>query len=84
MALTQPALESPEEQSSIPTSIDAMALTTASWITLTRIAFPISCGYSVRDVARRLGQPQKWVTERLDELRDELQEQARKPYKRNN
>jgi hypothetical protein len=78
MALTQRALESPQEQSSIPSTIDAMALTTASWITLVRIAFPISLGYSVRDVARKLGEPQKWVTERLDELRDELQEQARK------
>jgi len=52
-----------------------MALTTASWVTLTQVAFPISLGYSEREVARELGVPRKQVEQRLDLLRSELMEQ---------
>jgi len=60
---------------SFPSSIDPMALTTASWVTLTQVAFPISLGYSEREVARELGVPRKQVEQRLDLLRSELMEQ---------
>jgi hypothetical protein len=55
-----------------PTSLDACALTTASWITLVNIAFPLSLGFSEREIARQLGLRQKQLVERLDALRDEL------------
>jgi hypothetical protein len=55
-----------------PTSIDAHALTTASWTTLTTIGFRLVCGFTEREVAMQLGVPRKQVVERLDALRDEL------------
>ena len=42
-------------------SIDADALTTTSWVTLTQVAFPISLGYSEKQVARQLGWTHKAV-----------------------
>jgi hypothetical protein len=44
----------------------------AAWTTV-EIAFPISCGCSVLEVARRLGMRQAWVRARLDELRAEVE-----------
>jgi protein-arginine kinase len=61
-----------EPRWSVPTSIDAYALTTASWSTLVQIAFPLSLGFSEREVARQLELPLKQIVERLNELRDEL------------
>ena len=58
-----------------PSTIDPMALTTASWITLTKVAYPMSLGYSEREVARELGVPKKQVDQRLEALREELMEQ---------
>jgi len=52
-----------------------MALTTASWVTLTEVGFRMSLGYSEREVARELGVPRKQVEQRLDVLRSELREQ---------
>lgn len=52
-----------------------MALTTASWITLTQVAYPISLGYSEREVARTLGETKRQVEQRLDVLRSELLDQ---------
>jgi DNA-binding CsgD family transcriptional regulator len=52
-----------------------MALTTASWITLTEVAFRISLGYSEREVAREMGVTRKQVAQQLGELREELMEQ---------
>lgn len=59
-------------RASIPSQIDPMALTTASWLTLNEIAFPMSLGYSEREVARGLGVPKKQVATRLAGLREEL------------
>lgn len=56
----------------VPTSLDAYGLTTASWVTLTTVAFPISLGYSEREIAKQLGVPHKQVAAQLDALRDEL------------
>jgi hypothetical protein len=41
----------------MPTSIDAAALTTASWITLTTVGVRLVCGFSEREVARELWGP---------------------------
>ncbi len=51
----------PESNWSVSASIDADALTTASWVTLTQVAFPISLGYSEKQVARQLGWTHKAV-----------------------
>ena len=56
----------------MPTSIDAAALTTASWVTLTQVAFRLTLGYTEPQVAREIGVSQKVVSTRLDDLRDEL------------
>lgn len=60
---------------SLPSSINPMALTTASWITLTEVGFRMSLGYSEREVAKELGVPKKNVEQRLDVLRSELMDQ---------
>ncbi len=44
----------------------------AAW-TLVEIAYPISCGLSEYEAARRLGTKTKWVRARLAELADELE-----------
>ena len=59
----------------LPTQIDAMALTTASWLTLTQVGFRMSLGLSEREVARELGVPKKQIEQRLDALREELLDQ---------
>ena len=48
------------ETNDVPTHIDASALTTASWIALTQIAYPISLGFSEREVAARPGGRGRW------------------------
>jgi len=60
---------------SLPSTLDPMALTTASWITLTEVGFRMSLGYSEREVAKELGVPRKQVEQRLDLLRSELLDQ---------
>ena len=40
---------------------------------MTEIALPISCGFSEREVARRLGTSGRFVAEQLAELRAELE-----------
>ena len=62
-------------QASLPSTIDPMALTTASWLTLTQVAFRISLGLSERDVARELGETRRDLEARLDMLREELKGQ---------
>jgi hypothetical protein len=57
---------------SVPTTINAATLTTASWITLTQIAYRLALGFNEREVAREIGVTQKVVAARLDDLRDEL------------
>ena len=52
-----------------------MALSTASWVTLTQVVFRISSGYSEREVARELGQTRREVEASLDLLREELLDQ---------
>lgn len=44
--------------------------------TLRLIAHPISEGYSEREIASELGTTRRWVCDRLDELRDELEQLA--------
>jgi hypothetical protein len=40
---------------------------------VTHLAFPISCGFSVVEVAAQVGETNGWVTRRLSELRAELE-----------
>ena len=44
----------------------------AAWTTV-EIAFPLSCGISERELARRHGVPGAWINARLGELRAELE-----------
>lgn len=43
---------------------------------LRTIGVPTSEGYSPREIARELGTTRRWVCDRLDELRDELERLA--------
>lgn len=61
-----------ESNWTVPTSIDAGALTPASWVTLTQVGFRLALGFTERQVAKELGWPQKMVKARLDTLRAEL------------
>jgi DNA-directed RNA polymerase specialized sigma24 family protein len=36
------------------------------------VAIPLSEGYSIPELARELGTTRRWVSSRLDELREEL------------
>jgi DNA-binding CsgD family transcriptional regulator len=53
-------------------TVDWTALSPRGTAILRLIARPISEGYSQREIARRLGTTGRWVSDRLDELRDEL------------
>ena len=61
-----------ESNWSVPTGIDAGALTTESWVTLTQVGFRLMLGYTERQVAAELGWPRREIEARLDALRDEL------------
>ena len=41
-----------------------------------QVGIPVSQGYSEREIGKELGTGTRWVSERLDELRDELRELA--------
>jgi DNA-binding NarL/FixJ family response regulator len=40
------------------------------------IVIPTSNGYSILEVARELGTTRRWVSDRVDELRDEIERLA--------
>jgi DNA-binding NarL/FixJ family response regulator len=56
-----------------PGEIDWTNLSARAQAILRLIIQPISKGYSVREVARELGTTGRWVSDGLDELRDELE-----------
>jgi DNA-binding NarL/FixJ family response regulator len=55
--------------------VDWTSLSPRGQAILRLIIHPISNGYSVREVARELGTTKRWVSDRLDELRNELERQ---------
>ena len=62
--------------SSYPSTIDAMALTTSSLLTLQEVAFPLSLGLSEREVAKQQGKTRRELEGELDMLRSELEQQG--------
>jgi len=59
-------------QPSYPSKIEGMGLTTASLLTLQNVAFPLSLGYSEREVAKAQGLTRAQLQAGMDALRDEL------------
>jgi DNA-binding NarL/FixJ family response regulator len=60
-------------------------MSTTDWTSLTprgqailrTIAIPISKGYSEREIGLALGTSTRWVSSRMAELRDELEQQSK-------
>jgi hypothetical protein len=61
---------------SVPTEIEWERLSEAGLWSMSYLVLPLAIGYKERDVARMHGKPLRWVTERLDALRGELERQA--------
>jgi DNA-binding NarL/FixJ family response regulator len=57
----------------IPSVIDWTRLSPQGQAILRQIARPISNGFSKTEIATRLGTSPKWVSDRLSELRSELE-----------
>lgn len=58
--------------STIPTELRWEQLSDRSQAILRVVAARIMLGYSEREIALELGTTRRWVSSRLDELRDEL------------
>jgi DNA-binding CsgD family transcriptional regulator len=54
-------------------TIDWVRLSPRSTAILRLIATPISEGYSPKEIAHELGTSPRWISDRLDELRDEIE-----------
>jgi hypothetical protein len=68
-----------ERTTPLPTSIeDWSELSQRGKVIATWVAMPLSQGHSVASLARELGRSRSWITERLEELRLELEELARR------
>ena len=59
--------------STIPTTIDWSRISEEAAWAVTHLALPLTCGFSVREVAGQVGETGHWVTKRMAKLRDELE-----------
>jgi DNA-directed RNA polymerase specialized sigma24 family protein len=59
--------------STIPSTIDWDRLSPEAAWTVTHLAFPMSCGLSMLELAGQVGETTGWVTKRLKALRAELE-----------
>lgn len=68
----------------LQTTMSALQLSRIDWnslsdravVVIQRIALPLSWGYSLAEIAGSYGQSERWASELLDELRDELRERG--------
>jgi hypothetical protein len=78
LAVQDPHLHPPPNRArlsptpSIPSEIDWSNLSPEGAWTVTNLAWPMSCGFSKREVAVRVGEKTSWVTRQLDALEAEL------------